>query len=236
MGFTPMIFSCTHDVRPISVAVALLALFGVHAANADASENIPDVTLTGKCPVTCLSGFCDDVTGSCIIDWGSGVDDPPLVTRIGCPRGFYGSDCTEVCSVNCVNSTCSQVTGECTEGCETGYAGDDCTQDCPFGFYGDECQERCAKNCQNGTCDSRSGVCSDGCVEGFWGSDCSLGVEMSRNTPDERRSFYKHLSAEGKSVLLYVLSSRYEHALARVQFEIKRAIQDRNDISQLLDG
>ncbi|XP_076436397.1 uncharacterized protein LOC143275934 isoform X2 [Babylonia areolata] len=188
-----------------------------------------------QCPQPCLSGVCDDVTGTCVVDWGSGFDGASQGTPVGgCPRGVFGADCTEACSVNCVDSQCRQDTGDCTLGCKAGFTGNDCTTVCINGFYGANCAVPCPQHCRNHTCSPHSGVCSDGCQEGYWGSDCSLGMELSRSSPDDRRSFYSKLSAEGKSVLLYLLTSRYDQALARAQFEIERAVQDRNEIQRLL--
>ncbi|KAL8613274.1 hypothetical protein ACOMHN_001598 [Nucella lapillus] len=194
-----------------------------------------------SCPQPCLSGVCDDVTGTCVVDWGSGLDSASQGRQRGegggngaCPQGLFGADCTEVCPVNCLDSLCQQDTGHCTRGCQAGFFGPDCTTVCLNGYYGVNCTVPCPEHCRNHSCTPHSGVCSDGCEDGFWGSDCSLGVELSRGSAGDRKSFYSNLSAEGKSVLLYLLTSRYDQALARAQFEIERAVQDRNEIRHLL--
>lgn len=193
-----------------------------------------------RCPHACLSGVCDDVTGNCVVDWGSGeigaTGAPQGPVKIGCPVGYYGDVCSQICPAACKNGACDKVTGNCIEGCITGYKGTDCSTDCTEGYYGENCVLSCSGNCKNGTCNPKSGVCLGGCRNGFWGSDCTLGVELSRrNAAEDQRKLYAHLSAEGKSILLFLLTPQYERALARAQFEIETALQFRNTIQHMLN-
>ncbi|KAK7502628.1 hypothetical protein BaRGS_00006203 [Batillaria attramentaria] len=197
-----------------------------------------------SCPPACVSGVCDDETGNCVVDWGSGEAGAPGIPQetpqepvtIGCPKGLYGSDCSQECPLTCKNSVCERDTGDCTQGCVAGYNGTNCSTECPDGFHGPNCQVSCSSNCKNGTCNPKSGICLHGCEDGFWGSDCSLGVDLSRSSArEDQRKLYAHLSAEGKSILLFMLTPQYERALARAQFEIETAVKFRNTIQNLLN-
>lgn len=48
---------------------------------------------------------------------------------VGCPAGFYGTNCSKQCSVNCaVTNSCDRFTGRCDGGCKPGWKGLYCNE------------------------------------------------------------------------------------------------------------
>lgn len=45
-----------------------------------------------------------------------------------CNGGKYGKDCLQECSANCLTPPCDHITGECSNGCNDGWLGSNCTQ------------------------------------------------------------------------------------------------------------
>lgn len=48
-----------------------------------------------------------------------------------CAHNTYGPSCSRKCSTTCLNGTCDGEIGTCTDGCESGYWGEDCDNKCP---------------------------------------------------------------------------------------------------------
>ncbi|KAJ8040639.1 Tyrosine-protein kinase receptor Tie-1 [Holothuria leucospilota] len=101
-----------------------------------------------------------------------------------CPRGYFGSDCTEKCLCR-NNVACNKDTGACNNGvqCAPGAikptGGVKC-QECADGFYGD-CNEEC--HCESDACDKATGECV-GCCKPQWlnttdRNTCQTGLEGS---------------------------------------------------------
>ncbi|CAG2194612.1 unnamed protein product [Mytilus edulis] len=67
---------------------------------------------------------------------------------LGCWKGTWGRNCSELCPANCINQNCYPETGLCVWGCD-------------------------AQNCLNNQCDNKTGVCTDGCEIGQTGQYCN---------------------------------------------------------------
>lgn len=55
---------------------------------------------------------------------------------VGCPAGFFGTNCSKQCSVNCDESNpCDRFTGRCDRGCKIGWIGLYCNESKDLGLY-----------------------------------------------------------------------------------------------------
>ncbi|KAF4525108.1 hypothetical protein B566_EDAN006331, partial [Ephemera danica] len=90
-----------------------------------------------------------------------------------CPAGKHGYMCSERCRVICKNQKCDHVTGECTDGCDNGWQGTNCSiPECEDGRYGKNCSMLCSDNCME-YCNKDNGSCVQGCKPGWKGDTCN---------------------------------------------------------------
>lgn len=177
---------------------------------------------TGKCTFGCVDDLYDDDTCSCPRNCNctvNGVCDTCkneylFVSRQcecsmtecidgecrGClsPQFYaYNGSCCQ-CSNRCKDKTCL-TESECSNGCEEGFYGIDCSKSCyeldincrscdyeSFSNSSMNCTRcrnsyfpngsgtcvLCSEHCLNGTCDPTDGHCTHGCKDGFWGDNC----------------------------------------------------------------
>ncbi|KAK3106627.1 hypothetical protein FSP39_023983 [Pinctada imbricata] len=103
----------------------------------------------------------------------------------GCPKGKYGTNCTEDCSVNCVDGICEPDNGICRHGCVAGKEGSMCDKECDDYKYGYDCSKTCGHCRNNAICDKVSGFCpNEGCEDMF---SCTNG-NLALNKPTEADS------------------------------------------------
>ncbi|BFZ06024.1 hypothetical protein BsWGS_09062 [Bradybaena similaris] len=184
-----------------------------------------------------LGGFgdCEKITTERDIPESDKTENAPVTpvaSAARCEDGLYGDNCSIACPANCVTPKCDHVTGDCSSGCRIGYQGPRCAETCPTGYHGYECKSSCPTNCATIDCHHEHGYCLGGCKENYWGSDCSL---LFKDNPEaEQDKFYQHLSAESKSVLLYVLMSKYEETLERAQMEVNRSLRLRSKLRAIM--
>ncbi|GFN73510.1 multiple epidermal growth factor-like domains 10 [Plakobranchus ocellatus] len=186
------------------------------------------------CSNKCLSMECHNITGACLDGCQAGYTGENCQNV--CRDGYYGDNCTQTCATTCPNNKCDHVTGSCLEECPPGTTGHNCDQACRFGRFGPGCNQTCPPNCARRACDPKSGYCLEGCRGNYWGSDCSLQGEFKENPVEKKGLFYKHLSAESRSVLLYILMNQYDMALEKAQAEIEASLKIRNELSALIGG
>ncbi|CAG2199738.1 unnamed protein product [Mytilus edulis] len=83
---------------------------------------------------------------------GAGNEGPVIelcyIAINGCPKGMWGTNCSETCSSICIDQHCHPENGTCIWGCH------------PQTYL-------------NETCDTRSGACTEGCVIGWQYCTCS---------------------------------------------------------------
>nr|APZ76792.1 egf1 [Onchidium reevesii] len=190
---------------------------------------------SSECPSNCVNDTCDHTTGQCIQGCLPGDQGIACEEKL-CPDGFYGSNCSSACPAHCHNTSCDSLTGHCRGSCKAGYKGNHCEEECSAGSHGPGCQTPCPATCASPICHHVTGACSEGCKPDFWGSDCSLTGDLKSNPEPQQAKFYQKLSAEGRSVLLYMLMGEYERTLERAQLEISRSLRQRNEIRELING
>ncbi|XP_071116896.1 multiple epidermal growth factor-like domains protein 11 [Haliotis cracherodii] len=108
-----------------------------------------------------------------------------------CSSEKYGYNCARnYSSQHCKKSfpTHDRVSGECSDGCQDGWMGSDCTEVCDSGKYGPDCGRNCnSRHCKtsSSTCDRASGECpAGGCQDGWMGTDCSEVCDSGKYGPD----------------------------------------------------
>lgn len=139
-----------------------------------------------------------------------------------CNQRKYGENCSMPCG-HCVDSEqCHHINGICMNGCDSGFAGINCTDgefitpitkqkrkmrcnnhnificfvfnlECDDNYYGPNCIKMCNTGCKS--CNKSTGICDNGCNPGWRGVFCHEG--------------YKHI----KQASAVLLSYKYFHIL-----------------------
>ncbi|XP_052263765.1 uncharacterized protein LOC127866938 isoform X2 [Dreissena polymorpha] len=108
-----------------------------------------------------------------------------MIYRKDCDDGTFGMTC-QPCGRCRMSAICNKTTGFCQNGCEPGWALDDCIMACDPGYFGGNCSAQCHcqndsvcdhvfGNCPNNRCAAgwKGDKCSTECCQGFYGINCS---------------------------------------------------------------
>ncbi|CAG2243303.1 unnamed protein product [Mytilus edulis] len=172
---------------------------------------------------------------------------------LGCWKGTWGRNCSELCPANCINQNCypetglcvwgcdaqnclnnqcDNKTGVCTDGCEIGQTGQYCNKQCDNGFYGFNCKTQCA-TCFNMSCERFEGNCSYGCIDGrYEGVRCQTLVNGEMTTKENNSSASIGGGIGAVVVIVVVVTILIIIYRRRSKPRKEKNIRDQNEISR----
>ncbi|CAG2187331.1 unnamed protein product [Mytilus edulis] len=111
----------------------------------------PDINQTIPCNQLGKYVIYYDVTGSddVVFEIYLPIVELCYVAINGCPKGTWGTNCSNACQLKCINHHCYPGNGSCVWGCDP-------------------------QNCSNNICDIHTAACSYGCVPGLTGPFCNM--------------------------------------------------------------